>query len=253
MSTTKKSSTPSEHGCGKRATVVTAPASVISEACLPESIHLSLNQASLAIRNLLDGNIQDLRAHNTTYNGTQDSPCFAQSKVPEVWSESGLGVLTPATRTTDDIDDTSTELGCDDKETATIPLQPMRFNKFGQRVDPSIKCDRKVMDHLKSRRVCKNYFLRECSFNNCRFNHDEMLTAMELQNLQVYARGTPCNSISCNDPHCIDGHQCRYNWTCTNPRCSFPPNMHEVDTEVVETKNPEEKNPKVARGVGCWW
>ncbi|EGE85048.2 CCCH zinc finger DNA binding protein [Blastomyces dermatitidis ATCC 18188] len=109
-------------------------------------------------------------------------------------------------------------------------------NKYGQRVDSSIKPSSSIVQSLKSRKLCNPYhLLGACHFVACKHEHGERLSEKMMEALRYVARLAPCPSgLECEDENCYSGHRCPNN-PCHRPNCHFPKEMHGVDTKICKT------------------
>ena len=114
--------------------------------------------------------------------------------------------------------------------------QVIYINRYEQRVDkPILNVDDRIIYRLKGYkpRLCNNHYLRrDCAWgSNCSYNHDMELSPVELENLRVMSRQTPCDKgTACKEPACVYGHQCRFGEKCEISKCKFPDELHMVDT-----------------------
>lgn len=129
------------------------------------------------------------------------------------------------------------------------PYPPIRRNKKGQRIDPSLPpFDRQVVERLKKLRPCNMHYLRGfCTKAKCPHKHDSILGKAEMQSLKLIARQSVClDGSACDDPSCIYGHCCPFPAAnegsmrgrgCINgDSCRFPVHMHAMDNVPVKFK-----------------
>lgn len=88
------------------------------------------------------------------------------------------------------------------------PIVPR--NRYGQRVDPTIKFDLSDVKRVKELHMCNVHFLREdCPYGReCTHDHTYKPNKNELQTLKYVARMTPCRfGVDCDEFKCIYGHR----------------------------------------------
>lgn len=107
-------------------------------------------------------------------------------------------------------------------------------NRLGQRIDPPLQFDQKILQPLKARKLCnKNFLTGNCPYYNCTHDHSAKLNAAELQTLKYISRLSYCSTIYCENENCIAGHRCPQDPKCDLGTCRFPTEMHNVDTRIV--------------------
>jgi len=115
-------------------------------------------------------------------------------------------------------------------------------NIRGQRIDtpildPPNKFNPSIINSVKTRKYCNNYHLLgecfHCSKDECKHEHGEKLSGMNLKTLRHIARSTPCRAgFDCEDTNCYWGHHCGRDM-CRVTDCRFPPQKHNIDTTIV--------------------
>lgn len=133
----------------------------------------------------------------------------------------------------------------------TEPINPIRRNKQGYRLDDIPEYNREEVQRVKALKMCNQKYLgiNGCCHRpeKCPHRHDLKPSNAELKTLRVVARETPCKKgTGCDDPHCIYGHRCPYppategsmrGAQCVaGSECRFPHEMHNMDRTAVEPK-----------------
>lgn len=83
-------------------------------------------------------------------------------------------------------------------------------NKYGQRIDPAISCDKAEVKRVQKIKMCNVHFLRsDCPYGEkCTHDHFYKPNKNEIATLRYVARQTPCFfSTLCEDSKCIYGHR----------------------------------------------
>ncbi|KAM0717569.1 hypothetical protein Q7P37_007421 [Cladosporium fusiforme] len=113
----------------------------------------------------------------------------------------------------------------------------MRFNRHGQRLDdPLPKFDKHLVEALRQRRLCRRFFLTQCTIPGCIFSHEGELSNAQKRALTRIAKETPCsNGTRCEDRDCVAAHECVYRDKCDWGDCRYGPDMHDVDRTVATT------------------
>ena len=138
------------------------------------------------------------------------------------------------------------------RPTVDAPLEPIRRNRKGQRLDHELEYEREEVQRLKKLKACNQHYIGIgcCHYNagksdKCPHSHHHKFTAAELKMLRVVARETPCKrGHSCDNIKCIYGHQCPFppategsmrGIGCLNgDACRFPYTMHAMDTHPIK-------------------
>ena len=135
------------------------------------------------------------------------------------------------------------------------PVDTIKRNKHGQRIDEVLEYDRAEVQRLKKLKPCNQHYLNPngcCHYNagkadKCPHAHNFTFSPTDLKNLRVVAHETPCKKgHECDDRLCIYGHRCPFPVAnegsmrgigCLNGNdCRFPRSMHGMDTVAVRTK-----------------
>ena len=115
-------------------------------------------------------------------------------------------------------------------------------NKYGQRIDPTMKYDPLDFQRLKKIKMCNTHYLRgDCPHDPCTHDHYYQPSQDELATLLYINRMTPCrNGSDCSDPKCFYGHRCPVQKEgergCRfGENCRFADVLHGLDQRVVNT------------------
>jgi hypothetical protein len=135
---------------------------------------------------------------------------------------------------------------------APEPVDTVKRNRAGQRVDIPGDYDRDEVQRIKKLKSCNQHYIGIgcCHYNagredKCPHNHDFTFSAADLKTLRVVAKETPCKKgHECDDPKCIYGHICPFPLAtegsmrgigCLNGEaCRFPKSMHNMDKVPVK-------------------
>lgn len=119
--------------------------------------------------------------------------------------------------------------------------EQIQRNRYGQRIDPLVKCDPNELARIKKLKLCNVHYLRNnCPWDPCSHDHYYKPNKTELVVLRYVSRGIPCKYGSdCDDPDCIHGHICPNSVVgrkdCNfGPTCRFSREQHGIDKNPVK-------------------
>ena len=105
--------------------------------------------------------------------------------------------------------------------------EPVRFDRYGRRVDPRLHTTQSLINLVTSWRLCNNhYLLGQCLYRRCHHSHTRQLSKNQLNALAFLGRSLVCrNGPACDDPTCYAGHTCPRQ-TCDGQQCGFARDRH---------------------------